>query len=125
MAFDFKYMERSSKSAESNNTEPQIKIFNLSKTAQASYIFLNKKAIELLNLKENQKIRVGIDTTTHKIVIIPCDNDSGRKITKNLTGSGTISIAKLIDENNIPTQLCRPAYNRNYALGGLIFTYEV
>lgn len=127
MAFNFEFMEHKNNSRNTAKTNgPVVKIFNLTQTksGQASYIFLNKQAIELLNLQENEKIKIGIDVETHKIVIVPTTSEIGRRITRNPSGSGTISISRLIDQNEIPTQICIPTYNRNYARGGLLFSYE-
>ena len=127
MAFNFEFMEH--KSNTQNNAKvngPVIKIFNLTQTKSnnASYIFMNQQAIELLNLQKDEKVKIGIDVETHKMVIVPTTSDIGRRITRNPSGSGTISVSRLIDQNEIPTQICIPTYNRNYARGGLLFSYE-
>ena len=124
MAFDFKYMEKKSKTSGDATSAPVVKIFNMSKTAQTSYMSLNAAAVRLLNLQKDEYVRIGIDTETKKIVIIPANVGDGRKLSKNPSGSATISVDKLINENGIPTQSCEAGYNRNYARGGLIFTYE-
>lgn len=123
MAFDFKYMNFATKHGR-QDSNPIIKIYNCSKTAQASYMHLNKAAVESLGLKEDNYLKIGIDVETHKIVIVPSDNKQGRKLSKNPSGSGTVSISNLIEENRIPTQTCTANINRNYANGGLIFTYQ-
>ena len=125
MAFSFEYMEIQTKHPAVKDTTPTIQIRNCSKASQASYFFLNKYAMELLNLREDEKVRVGIDKETRKIVIIPTINENGRKVTKNPSGSGSISLTRLIEENNIPTQACTAVYNRNYARGGIILTYII
>lgn len=123
--FDFSYNSVKSRAAAITESTPQVKIFNMSKTAQASYLFLNPSAIKLLNLNKDEYVRVGIDKETKKIIIVPTDFGDGRKISKNPSGSGSIAISKLIEENGIPTQVCQAGYNRNYAKGGLIFTYDM
>lgn len=123
--FDFSYNSVKSRAAAITESTPQVKIFNMSKTAQASYLFLNPSAIKLLNLNKDEYVRVGIDKETKKIIIVPTDFGDGRKISRNPSGSGSIAISKLIEENNIPTQVCQAGYNRNYAKGGLIFTYDM
>lgn len=127
MAFNFEFMEHKNNSqSNAKANSPVIKIFNLTQTksGNTSYIFLNQQAIELLNLQKDEKVKIGIDVETHKIVIVPTTNDIGRRITRNPSGSGTISVSRLIDQNEIPTQICTPTYNRNYARGGLLFSYE-
>lgn len=127
MAFNFEFMKHKSNTQSNAKVNgPIIKIFNLTQTksGNSSYIFLNKQAIELLNLQKDEKVKIGIDVETHKMVIVPTTSDIGRRITLNPTGSGTISVSRLIDKNEIPTQSCVPTYNRNYARGGLLFSYE-
>lgn len=123
MAFSFEYMDIKSKQKPIKDTTPAIKIYNCSQTAQSSYFFLNKAAVELLNIQKDAQVRVGIDKETKKIVIVPTNNDTGRRVTHNMSGSATISLTRLIEENNIPTQECPVIANKNYAYGGIIFTY--
>lgn len=124
MAFDFSFMTTKSRTAKASDNTPLIKIFNMSRTAQASYMFLNATAVKALNLQKDDMVRIGIDKETRKIVIIPTSAGDGRRLSKNPSGSGTISISNLIDKNGIPTQTCTAAINKNYVRGGLIFTYE-
>lgn len=124
MAFNFDYMKKKSYStSDVNPAAPIVKIFNMSKTSQASYLFLNPEAVKLLALQKDEYVRVGIDIETKKIVICPTLTGDGRKLSKNPSGSATISVSNLIDENNIQTQICEVGFNRNYVRGGLIFTY--
>jgi hypothetical protein len=123
MAFDFSYVDNPSNAQK--NTSPIVKLYNMARTAQTSYISLNKAAIEALNINESKMVRVGIDKETKKIVIIASNNERGRKLSLNPSGSGSISVKNLIEENHIPTQVCTASINRNYGGGGLIFTYTL
>jgi hypothetical protein len=121
MAFDFSYMD--SKANYATQTEdPLVKICNNSKKkSKNSYFFLNEAAVKLLN---SDKVKVGIDIETTKIVIIPTNDPTGRKISRNPSGSATISVKNLIEENNLPTAEYRVGYHKNYAYGGIIFNYN-
>lgn len=123
MAFDFSYADSVSKTTKNNY--PIVRLYNMAQTAQSSYIYLNKAAVDALNLGEDRLVRVGIDTDTKKIVVIASNGNKGRKLTKSPSGAGSISIGQLIEENHIPTQECSASFNRNYGGGGIIFTYSL
>ena len=123
MAFDFSYMnKRDNLTTNEENPEPTIKIWNHKNSPKKnSYFFLNKQAVALLNGAE--RVKVGIDTTTKKIVITPSKDYQGRQLSKMAGGSATISLKALIEENNLPTKTFVVGYLASYAHGGLIFSY--
>lgn len=122
MAFDFSYMERSEQGLGYSDSEPTIRIWNNKDNKKKnSYFFLNKHAVALLNGAE--RVKIGIDTTTKKIVITPAKDVRGRQLSMMAGGSATISIKALIEENNLPNKVFRVGYLQNYAHGGLIFSY--
>lgn len=123
MAFDFSYMERAEQGLGYSESEPTVRIWNnKGNKKKNSYFFLNKHAVALLNGAE--RVKVGIDTTTKKIVITPAKDVRGRQLSIMAGGSATISIKALIEENNLPNKTFRAGYLQNYAHGGLIFSYD-
>ena len=123
MAFDFSYMERSESSPAFEESTPTIRIWNNkgNDKKKNSYFFLNKYAVAMLNGTE--RVKVGIDTTTKKIVVTPAKDIRGRQLSKMVGGSATISLKALIEENNLPNKTFRVGYLQNYAHGGIIFSY--
>lgn len=122
MAFDFSYMDKKDLVATTNNEEPIVKIWNHKEHKQKnSYFFLNKHAVALLS--DAERVKVGIDTETKKIVITPSKDYKGRQLSKMPGGSATISLKALIEENNLPSKEFRVGFLQTYAHGGLIFSY--
>lgn len=124
MAFDFSYMDRTEQGLSYPNSVPTVRIWNNKDDSKKknSYFFLNKHAVALLNGAE--RVKVGIDTDTKKIVITPAKDIRGRQLSLMAGGSATISIKALIEENNLPNKIFRVGYLQNYAHGGLIFSYD-
>lgn len=123
MAFDFSYMDKREYVPDGVNTEPIIKIWNNKGTPKKnSYFFLNKYAVALLN--NTERVKVGIDTTTKKIVITPAKDNKGRQLSKMPGGSATIALKALIEENNLPNKTFSAGFLQNYIHGGLIFSYD-
>lgn len=127
MAFNFDYSIRKINKPSSKETEPTVTINNNTGRKDVnydcSYLFINKAAVKLLkSFGDFQKVKVGIDTETQKIVVIP-DNQEGRKLSIMNSGSAQVSISNLISENKIPTQTCYARPYDTYAKGGIIFDY--
>lgn len=123
MAFDFSYMEKRESRTMDPTNEPIVKIWNHKgkENRKNSYFFLNKPAVALLNGAE--RVRVGIDVNTKKIVITPAKDSKGRQLSVGVGGSATISLKALIEENDLPGKTFRANYLTNYAHGGIIFYY--
>lgn len=122
MAFDFSYMDRGESGLSYPESEPTIRIWNnKDNNKKNSYFFLNKHAVAMLN--NTERVKVGIDTTTKKIVITPAKDVRGRQLSGMAGGSATISLKALIEENNLPNKMFRVGYLQNYAHGGIIFSY--
>lgn len=124
MSFNFDYSLKKTHT-KTIDTEPIVKIYNNKARDENSnsYLFINKAAVKLLQtFGKTEKVRIGIDTETQKIVIIP-DNMEGRKMSIQTGGSAQVSVARLISENKIPTQICTARPYDKYAKGGIIFDY--
>ena len=125
MAFDFSYMEKREANPPEFNNTPTVKIWNNSDKSNKnknSYFFLNKHAVALLNGAE--RVKVGIDTATKKIVITPAKDGKGRTLSKMSGDAATISLKALIEENNLPSATFQAGFLANYAHGGIIFSYD-
>ena len=121
MAFDFSYMDEKSQYA-TKTEDPLVKICNnKDKKGGQSYLFLNPSAVKLI---DGDRVKIGIDTETSKIVIIPATDGTGRQLSKTPSGSATISVKRLIEDNNLPTAEFRVGYHKNYKYGGIIFNYS-
>ena len=123
MAFDFSFMDAKD-SVIRTSTEPLVKIWNHKENPKQknSYFFLNRPAAAMLG--DAQKVRVGIDTDTKKIVITPTTDERGRVLSKNIGGSATISLKALIEQNNLPNKTFKVGFLQNYIHGGIIFSYD-
>lgn len=123
MAFDFSFMDAKD-SVIRTSTEPLVKIWNHKddQKQKNSYFFLNRPAAAMLG--DTQKVRVGIDTETKKIVITPTTDERGRILSKNVGGSATISLKALIEQNNLPSKTFKVGFLQNYIHGGIIFSYD-
>ena len=123
MAFDFSFMD-SKDNIIRTSTEPLIKVWNHKgdQKQKNSYFFLNRSAAAMLG--DAQKVRIGIDTETKKIVITPTTDERGRILSKNVGGSATISLKALIEQNNLPHKTFKVGFLQNYVHGGIIFSYD-
>jgi hypothetical protein len=123
MAFDFSFMDTKD-SVIRTSTEPLVKIWNHKddQKQKNSYFFLNRPAAALLG--DAQKVKVGIDTETKKIVITPTTDERGRVLSKNVGGSATISLKALIEQNNLPSKTFKVGFLQSYIHGGIIFSYD-
>lgn len=127
MAFNFDYSIKKAPRATSKDTEPLVTIYNNTGRKDikydGSYLFINKAAVKLLQtFGKVERVKVGIDTETQKIVVIP-SNTEGRKMSIQQGGSAQVSISNLISENKIPTQTCSVRAYDTYAKGGILFDY--
>jgi hypothetical protein len=123
MAFDFSYMDKRDSVPSEVQNEPIVKIWNnKDNNRKNSYFFLNKHAVALLNGAD--RVRVGIDTETKKIVITPSKDNKGRQLSKMSGGSATIALKALIEENDLPTKEFVVGFLQSYAHGGIIFSYD-
>lgn len=128
MSFNFDYSyKKAMRSTTPREKEPIAKIYNnlgrKDTKGDYSYIFLNKEAVKLLSGNGRlEKVRIGIDTETQKIVIIPEERE-GRNISISTSGSAQLWVSGLINENKIPTQTCVVRAYGTYAKGGIILDY--
>lgn len=127
MSFNFEYSTKKVNAQKPKSEEPYITIYNNENRKDVdyvnSYIFLSRAAVKLLqSFGKTEKVKVGIDTETQKIVVIP-DNLDGRRLSIQTGGSAQVSVKNLITENKIPTQTCTARAYDKYARGGIIFDY--
>ena len=125
MAFDFSYMDKKSMHP-IEQEKPLVKIVNNKNNARKnSYLFLNAAAVKLLNAKQTDDyVKIGIDTESKKIVIVPTTASNGRKLSIGDSGSATISVKALIEDNDLPNITKDAGFHSGYALGGIIFNYK-